>query len=390
MEVYILDSLYQRVQVFDNHNSLIWTERHSAWGDFELHLQSTIATRRAFVPGVRLAMNESYRIMMVETVEDTTDSTGIQQLKITGRSIEALLDNRAALAVLGDTTTTPKWILTGTPGDIARQIFHDICVTGVLDVGDIFPLIIEDSIFPTDTIPEPADIIEIDLDPTTVYSGVKGVVDLYSMGFRIVRDPFTGNIYWDIHTGSDRTTKQTDLGAVVFAPDLDNLQNTSELTSNALYKNVAYVISPVGFEIVTPLDVDPSISGFDRQVILVNATDITDTDTGVASAKMIQRGKDALSQNNRLKAFDGELNQNSVYKYGIDYNLGDLVEQRNVDGVTNQMQVTEQIFVSDEQGERSYPTLTLNQFITPGTWAALPVSQVWDDLDPDQDWIDWN
>lgn len=390
MEVYILDSLYREIDVCDDFNSLIWTERSSAFGDFELDVQSTLRNRRRFVPGVRLSMNESYRIMMVETVEDDTDDAGIQTLKVTGRSLEGMLTNRAALDSLTDTTSIPKWVLSGTPGDIARQIFHDICVTGTLDVGDIIPMVTEASIFPIDTIPEPTDTIEVDLDPTTVYDGIKNLVDLYSLGFRLVRDPVLKTLYWDVYSGSDRTSSQTDLPAVVFAPDLDNLSNTSELTSNAIYKNVAYVISPVGFEVVYPLDVDPSISGFDRQVLLVNATDITDTDAGVASAKMIQRGKDALAQNNLVKAFDGELNQFNSYKYMIDYNLNDLVEVHNIDGVVNQMRVTEQIFVSDQEGERSYPTLTLQSFIAPGTWLALPIDQDWLDLDPAQDWVDWD
>jgi hypothetical protein len=389
MEVYILDSLYRDVIVVDDFNSCIWTERHRAWGDFEIHIQSTIANRRRFTPGVRLAMSSSYRIMMVETVEDSTDDQGVAQLKVTGRSIEAILDSRAALSALVDTTTTPKWVLTGTPGDIMRQIFHDICVTGTLDEGDIIPMVTEGSIFPPDTIAETTDEIEIDLDPTTVYAAIKAIGDIYLMGFRLIRDPITNTLYWDVYTGSDRTTTQTDLPAVIFSPDLDNLQNTTELVSNAIYKNVAYVVSPVGFEVVYPLDVDPSVAGFSRQVILVNASDITDTDPDVASAKMIQKGNDALAQNRNVRAFDGELNQDSSYKYGLDYNLGDLVEQANVDGVTNQMQVTEQIFVSDEQGERSYPTLSLFQLITPGTWLSQPIDLNWTDVDPDIDWVDY-
>jgi hypothetical protein len=389
MEVYILDSLYRDVQVVDDFNSCIWTERHRAWGDFEIHIQSTQTNRRRLVPGVRLAMSSSYRIMMVETVEDSTDDSGVTQLKVTGRSLEAILDSRAALSALVDTTTTPKWILTGTPGDIMRQIFHDICVTGTLDAGDIIPMVTEGSIFPPDTIEEITDEVELDLDPTTVYAAIKGIADIYLMGFRLVRDPVTNTLYWDVYTGSDRTTTQTDLPAVIFSPDMDNLQNTTELVSNAIYKNVAYVVSPVGFEVVYPLDVDPSVAGFSRQVILVNASDITDTDPDVASAKMIQKGKDALAQNRNVRAFDGELNQDSAYKYGVDYNLGDLVEQTNVDGVTNQMQVTEQIFVSDEQGERSYPTLSLFQLITPGTWLSQPIDLNWTDVDPDIDWVDY-
>jgi hypothetical protein len=253
----------------------------------------------------------------------------------------------------------------------------------------VIPGVTEARIFPADTISEPADSITIEIDLTTVYTAVKNVCDLYDMGFRLVKDGDTTHLYWDVYMGSDRTTQQTTLPAVVFSPDLDNLQNTTELTTIDSYKNCAYVFSPVGVEIVYALDIDPATTGFDRHVLLVNATDITDTDPAVATAKMIQRGKEELSKNRQFSGFDGEISQYSQYVYGVDYNLGDLIEQRNDDGVTNVMQVTEQIFVSDKEGERSYPTLSVNTFVTPGSWTAWDYNQVWVDLDPSPEtWSD--
>jgi hypothetical protein len=384
VEIYVLDNLYRRTAIVDNHISLIWTERNSAIGDFELIMNSTLANRNLFKVGTWLAMNESYRLMVVETTEDAIDSEGRSTFKVTGPSFEHILDDRVARGTLGDLTATPKWSLTGTPAAIMRQIFHDICITGILDVGDIIAEITEGSdIFPTDTIAEPSDSISVEIDPTTVYQATKELADQYGLGFRVVWDFNTSLLYYDVYAGCDRTTQQNVLPAVVFSPDLDNLQNTTELTSIALFKNVAYVFSPVGHEVVYPLDVDPSIAGFERRVLLVKADDITDPDGPTASALMIQRGLDELAKNRNFQAFDGEISQNSQYRYGIDYNLGDVIEQRNTDGVTNQMQVSEQIFVSDEQGERSYPTLALYKFITPGSWSGWDANQTWADLSAD-------
>ena len=156
MEVYTLDSLYRRIAVVDDHISLIWTERLASIGDFELQLNSTVANRNLFKTGTRLAMNESFRLMIVETVEDGTDEQGRNILKVSGPSLEKILQDRVARGTLGDLTATPKWVLTGTPGAILRQMFHDICVTGVLDAGDIISGVVEGSdLFPNDTITEP-------------------------------------------------------------------------------------------------------------------------------------------------------------------------------------------------------------------------------------------
>lgn len=388
MEAYILDSLYRRIAVVDKYESFIWAERFSSMGDFELHLTSTNDSRSLFKEGVTLAMNESKRLMTVDTVQDHTDDEGRRILKVTGFSLENTLEQRAALADLSDLTEDPKWILEGTPKDIATQMFHDICVTGILDTGDIIPSVVEGSIFPVDTIGAPTEEIIYAIDPKTLYIALKDLCDAYGMGFRMVQEPNTATIYFDIYMGSDRTTQQTGLAAVVFSPDLDNLRNTNQISSSALYKNVAYVMSPVGHEIVYRDDVDPLMNGFARKVLLVKADDITDVVPADATAKMIRRGKEELAKRRMFSALDGEIIIPSSYKYGIDYNLGDLVELRSDDGTTSQMQVTEQIFISDKEGKRSYPTLSVNRFITPGSWLAWDYAQEWEDVGATEYWED--
>ena len=387
MELYILDSLLRRETVVDKFESLIWTERFSTAGDFELVMQSTASSRKLFKSGVKVAVNESYRVMSVESVEDVTDAEGRALLNIKGPSLEMILDDRVAKNVFADTFNTPTWDMTGTPAAIARKIFTDVCVTGVLNVGDKIPFIQPGTIFPADTIAESAISISIELELKTVYAAIKDLCDMYDMGFRLIRNFDTSQLYFNIYMGSDRTTRQSNLAAVVFSPELDNLQNTTELTTSELYKNVAYVFSPVGYTTVYPLGIDPSTMGLERRVLLVNADDINDPDPPTALALMIQRGNEELSKHRTFTAFDGELNQNfSSYKYGVDYQLGDLVEMRNIDGMSNNMQVTEQIFVCDKDGERSYPTLAINQFFLPGTWVSWDTNQVWIDLGLTQYW----
>lgn len=383
MEVYTLDPLLRREGIFDRFDSLIWTERFSDAGDFELVVRSTIETRNAFTTGRKLAMNESYRVMEVETVTDSTDDEGRNMLTIKGPSLEVMMKDRVARGAMVSTTTEPKWTLTGTPGVIARKIFNDICALGTLDIDDIIPFLADVDLLPDDSIVEPADPVTIDIEIQSVYDAIKSICDLYDLGFRLLRNFDNSQLVFNIYAGSDRTTGQSVLPSVLFSPDLDNLRNTTELKSTEGMKNVAYVFSPVGFRVVTPQDVDPDIAGFDRRVLWVNADDITDPTPAIANALMDQRGKEELSKVRAFAGFDGEIDQNSQYKYGTDYQLGDLIEIRNIDGVANVMRVTEQIFVSDKEGERSYPTLTISKFITPGSWLAWEYSQVWYDLEGD-------
>jgi hypothetical protein len=377
MELYVLDDMYRRIAVVDLFESLIWTERFSAWGDFELQVFSTRANRRQFVAGVRLSINVSYRAMTIETIEDVTDEDGRRLLKIKGTSLEYVLTQRLAMAALTDLTTDPKWTLEGTPKEVADQLFHDICVTGILDPGDVLD-VTEDNIFAVDTIPFPADDIIYSFDPKSLYDALKTLCETFSMGFRLIRDVVTATLYFDVYMGSDRTASQTELPAVIFSPDFDNLSNTRKLSTTAVWKNVAYVISAVGHELVYEDGVDPTVEGFNRRVLYVNANDIDDPDGPTASAQMIQRGKEELAKNRAFIGLDGEVAQSSQYVYGIHYNLGDLIEIRDDDGARTSMRVTEHIFISDKEGDRSYPSLTIGQFIVPDSYDGWPPADDYD------------
>jgi hypothetical protein len=380
MEVYILDSSLRRINVVDRFESLLWTERYKDIGDFELKLHSTAAHKNLFPSGTRLAMNESNYVMQVEEVESKSDSEGRSIMTVKGRSLELLMEDRMALGTFGDLITNPSWELTGTPGGIARQIFKEICVDGKIDKGDIIPFIAPNTTPPLyfpDTIAEPSAVITKEIEPQSVYAAIKDLCDIYGLGFRLVRNYDKSMLHFDIYTGVDRTTRQDDFLPVIFSPDLENLKDVTELNSSVDFKNVAYVFSKYGAKKVYATGVNPNISGFDRRVLHVNATDIEIQDGPELQDLLEKRGQEELTQHRSVAGFDGEVSQHSRYKYGMQYNLGDLVEMRSSDGVTTNMRVTEQIFASDSEGERSYPTLTIDLFVEAGTWLAVDYNRIW-------------
>lgn len=386
MDLYILDSLLRRTEVVDKYESLIWTERFADLGEFELNLVSTRQSRAQFLQGTMLAINNSYRVMVVDTTEDRIDADGKRMLNVKGWSLEGILKDRTAKDTMSNLTVEPQWVITATPANVARTMFNDICRTGNLDLADLIPFLQPGTILPASNIPEPATPITWRQDPDELFNAIKAVCDPYDLGFRLVRNFDTSQLYFDIYSGSDRTTKQALLPPVIFAPGFDNLQNTSEFKTTRGSKNVAYVFSEAGFREVYPDGVNPDdVVGFDRHVLMVNASDVTAETVNIAGA-LLQAGQEALLQNRSLSAFDGELDQNSQYKYGTDYNLGDLVELRNEDGEITDRRVSEQIFVRDVEGERSYPTLTANDFILAGTWLTAG-DDVWADM-LDEHWAD--
>lgn len=386
MELYILDSLNRREDVVDDFISLVWTERFSSIGDFELVVSNTLTNRLRFKSDVKLLLNESKRVMIIESIEKKVDEEYRHVLNISGRSLEKILDERVGYGSLSGLNTNPKWALTGTPGNIARKMFHDICVAGILDTADIIPNIVEQNVFPTSTIAESTDLITMEFELASLYTSMKNVCDLYDLGFRLVRNAETSTVYFDVYAGCDRTSHQTNFPAVIFSQELDNLKGTSEFMSSASYKTVAYVITPIGSGKVYAIGVDPVSNGFDRRVLVVRADDLTNAAT--LATDIQTRGNLELMKSRNLFAFDGEINESSGYKYGLDYNVGDIVEMRDVDGVVSNFRVTEQIFVSDAEGDRSYPTLSVNVFINPDSWFVWNYNKVWSELGATEYWAD--
>lgn len=386
MEVYTLDSLLRRIAVVDQFESLIWTDRYKDLGDFKITVVASQEMRNLFAEGTMLAVNESYRVMVVENVEDSDSADGKKILTITGRSLELILLNRTAMGSLASLSVTATWNLTGTPGEVCRKIFHDICELGILNTADIVPYLTGSSSFPVDTIGEPSMVYTFQIPPKSVYQAIKDVCDVYDLGFRLCRDPQTGLLHFDIYSGCNRTSDQTTLDPVIFSKELDNLTNTKEFTSIENQKNVAYVFSPIGTLVVYNDNVSDSTTGFDRKVLMVDASDLTSAANPAAA--LLQRGQQELANYRGLVAFDGEINQLSGYKYGVHYNVGDLVEQRNSNGFANQMRVTEQILTSDSTGERSYPTIAKNLSITPGSWISWDYNEVWADMGATEYWED--
>lgn len=372
MELYVLDALNRRQYVIDQFTSLIWTERWQTYGDFQLNIPSTFGARALLKQDTWLALDRSNYVMRVESVEDDNNSDGSRILIIKGRTIEALMDDRAA----------PRATWTLAPAAIARDMFHQSCVTGTWDVGDIIPGVVEGSFMPASTILEPADPITIVIDKIATLSDgiITQICSKYDLGFRLLRQDSTGELYFEIYAGSDRTSDQTTLTPVVFSTNLDNLQNTKELTDISKAKNVAYVQKSDGTSTIVYGDgVDPTVESFERRVLIVDASSLTSPTT----AQLTQAGLEALAAARTNYLFDGEVSQQSQYSYGTDYNLGDLVEQQNSDGVATNMRVTEQIFTQDNTGQKSYPTLVSYIVINSGSWLDWNNNKAWFDLDSD-------
>ena len=361
MEIFTIEQgTNRRLNLIENFESLIWTERYNAYGDFELYAETTEDNLARLKPGQWLGFDKSDRIMRIQkTFKETTDD-GHKRLKVEGKSLESIFMERAAIYTVA--TAKNGWTFSGTSiGDCARMLIDVTCVQGSASSKDvIFGL--------TSSNYTSGSAINITIKPGTVYDRLKEICDTGNLGFKITYAPqegvppqISGVIIYNaplnfiVYQGTDRSDWGSD--SVAFSEDSDSLFNSSELMSEENFKNVAYVYSNTQSTIVDEIDPPSLHPGFTRKVLLVDATDITTT--GTTGLNMLtQRGREALTNNKKLTLVDGKINPDGIFQYKEQYNLGDIVLIKSNGGTSTQARVTEYIWTYDSEGLNGYPTLT--------------------------------
>jgi len=75
-------------------------------------------------------------------------------------------------------------------------------------------------------------------------------------------------------------------------------------------------------------------------------------------AALQAQGELSLAEAKETAMFDGSINQDlSSYRYGVDYELGDIVKLVGDYGLEEKARVTEYIRSEDKTGKKAFPTL---------------------------------
>jgi len=361
MELAKLNANNQLMKPLENYDSLIWTERFIGIGDFQLVTGDVDRYKELLPEGSLVSLRESTVPMIVEDhYIERKKNTG-EKLFIKGREVTSILDRRISVQAVSAALTEWK-VVAKIPSDVAHYLIYKICVEGINDPADIFPSSFVQFETPADYLntsgPNREFVVprgkllntvldflkaESDADPNTTPPSPEVVPH----GIRAVRPARGGTaIAVQIYTGTDRTAQ------VRFDATRDQLDDGSYLFSKKGLANAAYVLGPTSAFKLHKGAVVPS--GLDRRVTLVDATG-----SGITSADGIKNeGIDALNKANEVARFNGALNTDlSLYSYGQDYKLGDIVMLAGDYGLNTRSRVTEYIRSEDAQGSKSYPTL---------------------------------
>lgn len=347
MELFTINpSNNTRETLIEHFNTFIWTDRYSAYGDLTLVTEPSPLMKSRLVPGGFIGFDESDRAMIIQSALREEDSDGNDSLKIVGKSMESVFEDRVAKIALN----TAAWNITGTPGFIVANMVNRICVLGTgVSVYDIIPgLTVSD-------LTGAATSSTIDVKEGSLYERIKEICDAFDLGFKIKVTPGSSALPFSIYKGTNRTGA----GGLTFSEDLENLSQSSYLVSKEGYKTGAYVFSANGNRTVYATGFVGTTTGFTRRMLLVNAMDVIGAPGATLDAALDQRGRDALSEHKGINLFDGVANPNGIYRYNRDYFLGDTIDLLGDDKVRKTMRTTEHIWSADSEGLKSYPTFSV-------------------------------
>lgn len=374
MEIYTLDRSYFKQDVIDSFTSAIWTERYYGDGEVELVVPLTKDMIQKLPVGTLLLCDKSNIPMIIETANNEDGKR-----KLSGISILSWLNNRFIRASAAHEDR--YWYLsTFSPGRLIWEMVYYMATDGSPYLNGL----VDTGIDNPERLGIPGLVLR-EYDPSgsplsvaipygPLYDAMREIATTYEIGMEISLDLITSIdrlLGFRTYKGLDRTSNQTVNPLVRFSPELDSFANIKEIESAAALKTLAYVFASADNDELNPLKTEPGIAdirglgyeGFDLRASLVFAEDITNDQVGGSSANLLavlnNRALDELTDNPFVQVLDGEIVPDSQFKYGIHYNLGDLIEMQGSSGVIKTARVTEYIYSQDDSGEKAYPTVTM-------------------------------
>lgn len=348
-----MDTNFKMVSVLDVFISFIWTDRYYEYGDFELYTRVSTDILSKIQSEYYLLNKESEHLMIVENIEIETDLEDGHTVKITGRSLESILDRRIVWS---------STIISGNIQDCIKKLLNDSIISPSISERKIDNFIFDTSNNSkiTNTIIE-----ETEYNGDNLYEIISGLCSANDIGFKVVLNK-SNQFVFSLYVGEDRSYEQTKNPYVTFSPEFDNLINSNYVESIQDYKNVTLVAGEKDDNDIPKTASTGNVSGLSRRELYTEATDINqkqEDDTTLTDEEyknlLIQRGNEALLEHKISVTFDGEFDATQMYTYNKDFFMGDVVQVANEYGIESKARIIEFIQSQDTNGCSMYPTFSI-------------------------------
>lgn len=350
MDIYVLDSKFNRINIIESYESAIWNIKYFEAGDFELYIPASCENIRLLKKGNYLVRDKDvvagcmYNVMVIEKVETNTDIENGDHLTVTGRDLKCITERRI---IWNQTNLNEKVEIAMRrllseniidPDDPKRKI--DGVVLGELNN---FPETMKQQV-------TRANLMEYMVKVLTTYG--------IGWGCCITEER---KIRFNFYKGVDRSIDQHEYPHIVFSPDNENILNSDHVTDYTGYKNVALVAGEGEGKARKTASVGDA-AGMERYEVYVDQRDASTNEGEITEdeyLKMLQEsGYEALGEAKMVESFEGEIEPSDMFIYGKDYNLGDIVTVSNMYEVTANPRIIGVIESNSDEGESVIPTFS--------------------------------
>lgn len=303
--------------------SLQWHRKLNTPGEFELHVAPS-ADNASYLQLENLVwLQGKPEAGVIESVEIRKDSSG-PEMTVRGRFLESYMDRRLIRPFYS--------IDNGNVETAIRAIYSMAVAIPRVSLGSTIGI---------------TDKVSFQATYKSLLEYEEKLAQYADIGFRFRPDFNARTITFELYTGTDRTTGQTDRPQVIFSPEYSNLESVTYTRSTDTYKTVCYVGGQgEGTARTWVTSGDDSLTGLDRREAELDATDIS-KEGGMTDAQyqaaLKQRGNDKLIKEYCMtRSYDADINPAGNFSYPTDYDLGDRVTVRMPEyGIETEERITE-------------------------------------------------
>lgn len=343
VELVILDQNLIAVDVIDQYESLIWTDRYYEAGDFEIYTAASIKNLQKYQEDYYIISDETEHGMIIESNEIDCDLETGNHLIVSGRSFESMLERR----IVWEQTT-----VSGSLPEAVRKLLNDNVINPKISQRKISNFLFED---PPEDSPLYQITVSAEYTGDTVYSAIQALCQSVECGFEVILNN-KNEFVFRLYQGTDRSYEQDLNPYVIFSPSFDNIVTSDYIESKKEYYNIALVAGEgEGAARTTTVVGDQEATGMLRRELYVDARDINSQE-GNYIPNLQQRGEEKLAEHKIDKTFEGEVDAIRIYKYRENFFMGDLVQLESEYGHNSRARVLEFVYSDDRDGIKTYPT----------------------------------
>ena len=336
---YILDNNFIPLAAFENYISFLWTDRYAEEGDFEIETVPEASLLAVCKQDYYIMNTDSEHEMIIEGLKIVTDVEDGPRLYVTGSSLESILKRRIVWS---------KTVLNGNLQNGIKTLLDENIISPTDTSRKIPNFIFQAS---TDT-----DITKLEIarecDKENLYDLIVDICKTKKIGFKIVRNT-RNQFVFSLYAGKDHSYTQETLPFVAFSPKFDNLENSEFNNSTADSVNTVYV---TGGENDSESLVLGNNSGLTRRESHVSAGTMDESYSGSYTDFLTEKGNEELKDKKITKTFEGNVDATGLFKLGVDFSLGDIVQIENEFEIRDRARIVEIIHSDDKSGRIVYPT----------------------------------